>query len=49
MSAGHHPGYHGTGYPGDAGDTDGGYAGDHPDDTGYGYAGYAGTGYDPGS
>jgi UPF0755 protein len=46
---GHHPGYHGTGYHGDAGDTDGGYAGDRPDDTGYGYEGYAGTGYDPGS
>ena len=46
---GHHPGYHGTGYPDDAGDTDGGYAGDRPDDTGYGYEGYDGTGYDPGS
>jgi len=47
--AGHEPGYHGTGYPGDAGNTDGGYAGDRPDDTGYGYTVYGGTGYDPGS
>jgi UPF0755 protein len=47
--AGHEPGYHGTGYPGDAADTDAGYAGDRPDDTGYGYAGYPGTGYDPGT
>ena len=46
---GHQPGYHGTGYPGDAGDTDGGYAGDRLDDTGYGYEGYDGTGYDPGA
>jgi UPF0755 protein len=44
---GHHPGYHGNGYPGDT--TDGGYVGDRPDDTGDGYEGYAGTGYDPGS
>ena len=47
--AGHQPGYHGTGYPGDDADTDGGYAGDRPDDTGYGYAGYPGNGYDPGA
>ena len=47
--AGHEVGYHGTGYPDDGGDTDGGYAGDRPDDTGYGYEGYAGTGYDTGS
>jgi UPF0755 protein len=47
--AGPETGYHGTGYPGDAGDTDGGYTGDRPDDTGYGYAVYAGSGYDPGS
>jgi UPF0755 protein len=46
---GHYPGYHGTGYPGDAGDTDGGYAGDRLDDTGYGYEGYDGTGYDSGA
>jgi UPF0755 protein len=45
---GHYPGYHGAGYPGDADDTDGGYAGDRLDDTGYGYEGYDGTGYDPG-
>ena len=45
---GHHPGYHGPGYPGDAGDTDGAYAGDRLDDTGYGYEGYDGTGYDLG-
>jgi peptidoglycan lytic transglycosylase G len=44
--AGHEPGYHGAGYPGDA---DGGYFGDRPDDTGYGYAGYPGSGYDPGT
>jgi len=47
--AGHEPGYHGTGYPGDAGGTDGGYPGDRPDDTGYGYTVYGGTGYDPSS
>jgi UPF0755 protein len=47
--AGHQPGYQGTGYPGDAADTDGGYVGDRPDDTGYGYAGYPGNGYDPGT
>jgi len=47
--AGHQPGYHGTGFPGDEADTDGGYAGDRPDDTGYGYAGYPGNGYDPGA
>jgi len=45
---GHHPGYHGPGYSGDAGDTDGAYAGDRLDDTGYGYEGYDGTGYDLG-
>jgi UPF0755 protein len=45
---GHEGGYHGPGYPGDAGDTDGGYAGDRLDDTGYGYEGYDGTGYDHG-
>jgi UPF0755 protein len=45
---GHHPGYHGPVYPGDAGDTDGGYAGDRLDDTGYGYEGYDDTGYDHG-
>src|SRR5215468_6166725 len=47
--AGHEPDYHGTGYPGDPGDTDGGYAGGRPDDTGYGYTVYGGSGYDPGS
>jgi len=59
--AGHEPGYPGAGYPGDAGDTDAGYAGhrpddtgygyagDRPDDTGYGYAAYPGTEYEPGS
>jgi UPF0755 protein len=49
--AGHQPGYQGTGYPGDADDTDtdAGYAGDRPDDTGYSYAGYPGAGYDPGA
>jgi UPF0755 protein len=47
--AGHQPGYHGTGFPGDEADTDGGYADDRPDDTGYGYAGYPGNGYDPGA
>jgi UPF0755 protein len=45
---GHHPGYHGPSYPDDAGDTDGGYAGDRLDDTGYGYEAYDGTGYDQG-
>ena len=47
--AGHEPGYHGAGYPGDDADTGGGYFGDRPDDTGYGYAGYPGSGYDPGT
>jgi UPF0755 protein len=49
--AGHQPGYHGTGYPGDDTDTDAdvGYVGDRPDDSGYGYAGYHGTGYDTGT
>ncbi|HEV3293559.1 MAG TPA: endolytic transglycosylase MltG, partial [Streptosporangiaceae bacterium] len=42
------PGYQGPGYPDDAGDTDGGYAGDRLDDTGYGYEAYDGTGYDHG-